>query len=182
MMVFRCFKIEILCTEPCLEGTSQGCCYAGGETSRTFLPLGCRPAVGWIFGGRSRGEGEPSLRCVCESYLRGLVVEPPGQTDRSGTGLASRRARPGLWYVLNGRRSRGRTPKRGTFRLSIILNFKQGFLVMSLTAVFGVRPTDERIGLYVECNWCSVVLNGVTFVEQTCSLELTLFHVSNCSC
>jgi hypothetical protein len=47
--------------------------------------------------------------------------------------------------------------------------------VMSLNAVFGVRPTDERIGLYVVCNWCSVVFNAVNFVEQTCLLELTLF-------
>jgi hypothetical protein len=81
--------------EPCLEGASQGCCYAGRENFENFLTLRCRPAVGWIFGGRSRGEGEPSLRCVCESYVSGLAVVPPGQTDRSGTGMASRRGRPG---------------------------------------------------------------------------------------
>jgi hypothetical protein len=83
-------------------------------------------------------------------------VEPPGQTDRSGTGLASRRVRPGLRYVLCGLRSRGRASIRGTFRLSIILNSKC-VLAMSLTAVFGVRPTDERIRRYLVCNWCSVV-------------------------
>jgi hypothetical protein len=39
---------------------------------------------------------------------------------------------------------------------------------MSLTAVFGARPTDERIGIYVVYNCYSVNVKQGYVLEQKC--------------
>jgi hypothetical protein len=82
--------------------------------------------------------------------------------------------------VLSGRRIRGRASKMGAFRLSLI-SILNCVLVMSLTAVFSARPTDELIGIYVVYNCCSVLLNRVTFQSRTVRGNCYCLVCKNCS-
>jgi hypothetical protein len=76
----------------------------------------------------------------------------------------------------------GRASKRFGFGL-VFLN-SQNILVLSLTGLFGARPTGGRIrvDMFVVHSWCSVMLNVVTLVKQMCLLLLILLHVINWSC